>query len=195
MASTHPDYLNCSPDVIGGMIETATTALMEDFPKTTVNQEDLELILEALHVLRPDTVELETLDGLLHVVRGQWPEAVRVLHSVVERVPNFSYAKALLTFSLSSTGDPSWRNYADEVLASASSRSVKSLVLAVVARNDMLAAVRSSKLGGDFVTPESLTALQAMTDDQPDEPARASKSGSTAVQDALTAQQHAFIRV
>jgi len=156
-------FLECSPNVVGGLIEAATTALMEDFPRTSVNLDDVEMMLEALHALRPNTLELHTLDGLLHVVRGQWHDAIRILRTVSDGLPGFGYARALLSLSLSATGDRTWRQCADEVLASDASRSVKALAMAVVARNDMLDAIRASRLGADFVPPESMTALQELT--------------------------------
>jgi type III secretion protein HrpB1 len=189
------EYLNCSTDLIGGLIETATTALMESFPNTSVNTDDVEALLVALHVLRPNTVELDTLDGILQIVRSQWPEAIRILRAVNERVPQFDYAKALLAFSLSAAGDPIWRQYADELLAGNAARSIKALVMAVVARNDMLEAVRTTRMGGAFVTPESLAALQAMTEEAAGGAPHVPAQGGIA-QDALAVQQMtSFMRV
>jgi type III secretion protein HrpB1 len=187
MATSQHEHLNCSRDVIGGLIETATIALMANFPKTSVNIDDIESVLDALHILRPETVQLDVLDGMLHAVRGQWPEAIRVLHSLTEKLPQFEYAKALLAYSLSSAGDGSWRRYADEVLSGGGARSVKAFVMAIVARNDMIKAAREVRMGGRFVEPESLAILHAMTQEEGDETTRSAAQGS-AIPDALVMQ-------
>ncbi|SOE96842.1 type III secretion protein HrpB1 [Burkholderia sp. D7] len=164
MTATQQDYLNCSADVVGGLIEAVTIALMEDFPRTSVDEHDVELLLDALHVLRPGVAEVGTLDGLLHIACGRWDDAVHVLRQVEESAPHFSYAKALLAFSLSAKGDPGWRQHANEVVSGSSSRGSEALVRALMAREDVLGAERVARLGGAFVMPESVAALHAIAE-------------------------------
>lgn len=86
------EYLNCSNEIVGGLIETVSVALFRDFPSVKVDLEDVEKVIGALTVLRPRVVEIETLGGVLQMFRGNWSEAMHVLRSVCERAPKFSYA-------------------------------------------------------------------------------------------------------
>lgn len=159
MTVSTPDYLNCSPDVVGGLIETVSTALLSHFPKVSADPYDIELVLDALRVLRPRVAEIDTLDGILHMVRGHWDDAIHVLRQVGENAPRFGYAKALLAFCLSARGDPDWKQCAAEAMADNPTRDTQSLVRALEAREDLLNAMKVKRAGGQFVTPKSCEAL------------------------------------
>jgi len=126
--TSKPEYLNCSADVVGGLIETVSVALMDNFPKSTVDCDDVGLVLDALHVLRPDAPELDALDGILYIVKGRFDDAIRVLRQVIARAPAFAYARALLAFSLAAKGDPDWRQCASEVIEGGQSGDAEKLV-------------------------------------------------------------------
>ncbi|NHH78782.1 hypothetical protein DRA46_00835 [Burkholderia gladioli] len=79
MTNATPDYLNCRPEIVGGLIETASDALLQTFPKVSVDPYDIELMLDALRVLRPKVPEIQMLDGILHMVRNHWDDAILVL--------------------------------------------------------------------------------------------------------------------
>ncbi|MGF6768161.1 type III secretion protein HrpB1 [Paraburkholderia sp. GAS199] len=159
MIVSTPDYLNCSPDVVGGLIETVSTALLSNFPKVSADPYDIELVLDALRVLRPRVAEIDTLDGILHMVRGHWDDAIHVLRQVGENAPRFGYAKALLAFCLSAKGDPDWKQFAAEAMEDNPTRDTQSLVRALEAREDLLNAMKVKRAGGQFVTPKSCEAL------------------------------------
>ncbi|CAE6731507.1 HrpB1 family type III secretion system apparatus protein [Paraburkholderia haematera] len=159
MTASTPDYLNCSPDVVGGLIETVSTALLSNFPKVSADPYDIELVLDALRVLRPRVAEIDTLDGILHMVRGHWDDAIHVLRQVGENAPRFGYAKALLAFCLSAKGDPDWKQCATEAMENNPTRDTQSLVRALEAREDLLNAMKVKRAGGQFVTPKSIEAL------------------------------------
>ena len=159
MTVSTPEYMNCSPNVIGGLIETVSTALLSNFPKVSADPYDIELVLDALRVLRPRVAEIDTLDGILHMVRGHWDDAIHVLRQVGENAPRFGYAKALLAFSLSAKGDPDWKQCATEAMEINPSRDTQALVRALEAREDLLNAMRVKRNGGQFVTPASCEAL------------------------------------
>jgi type III secretion protein HrpB1 len=110
-------------------------------------------------VLRPRVTEIDTLDGILHMVRGHWDDAIHVLRQVGENAPRFGYAKALLAFCLSAKGDPDWKQCATEAMEINPSRDTQALVRALEAREDLLNAMRVKRNGGQFVTPASCEAL------------------------------------
>ncbi|MGV2292962.1 HrpB1 family type III secretion system apparatus protein [Trinickia sp. YCB016] len=159
MTASTPEYLNCSPDLVGGLIETVSTALLGTFPKVQADPYDIELVLDALRVLRPRVAEIDTLDGILHMVRGHWDDAIHVLRQVGENVPRFGYAKALLAFCLSAKGDPDWKQCAAEAMEINPNRDTKQLVAALEAREDLLNAMRAARSSGKFVTPASCDKL------------------------------------
>ena len=160
-------------DVVGGLIETVSVALMDNFPKSTVDCDDVGLVLDALHVLRPDAPELDALDGILYIVKGRFDDAIRVLRQVIARAPAFAYARALLAFSLAAKGDPDWRQCASEVIEGGQSGDAEKLVRVLIARHDLMDARRARRLGGDFVMPESVMTLM--------ESSQAATSSSSAI--------------
>jgi type III secretion protein HrpB1 len=179
MSASTPEYLNCSPDVVGGLIETVSTALLGDFPKVQADPYDIELVLDALRVLRPRVTEIDTLEGILHMVRGHWDDAIHVLRQVGENAPRFGYARALLAFCLSAKGDPDWKQEAAQAMALNPSRDTQHLVRALEARDDLINAIRTKRSGGQFVTPTSVDELATFTDELDAEPAHAAASQST----------------
>lgn len=159
MYTSKPEYMNCSAEVVGGLIETVCAALMDNFPHSEVDCHDAAMVLDALHVLRPDAPELDALDGIQCIVQGSYADAIRILRQVTETAPNFAYARALLSFSLAAVGDPEWRQRAGEVLDEQESHNAQQLVRLLIARHDLMAARRASTLGGEFVMPESVRSL------------------------------------
>jgi type III secretion protein HrpB1 len=186
MTASTPEYLNCSPDVVGGLIETVSAALLGDFPNVRADPYDIELVLDALRVLRPRVAEIGTLDGILHMVRGNWDDAMHVLRQVGESAPRFGYAHALLAFCLSAKGDPDWKQEAQHAMELNPSPDTEHLVRALEAREDLINAIRVKRAGGQFVTPASVEAFASMVDETAAEPAppSAQSATSTAAQQA-----------
>ncbi|KVU59698.1 type III secretion protein [Burkholderia ubonensis] len=174
------EYLNCSNEIVGGLIETVSVALFRDFPNVKVDLEDVEKVVGALTVLRPNVVEIETLTGLLHMFRGNWGEAMYVLRSVCERAPKFSYARMLLAVCLSTTGDSSWRRVATEAMELKADPHAAALVRVMQAREDLQDAIQVQQSGGGFRIPASCSALIAEQNDD----AEANEAGACGVPDS-----------
>lgn len=160
MSVTSPNYLDCSTDIVSGLIGTVTVALTGNFPKVQGDPADIEMVLDAVRVLRPKLAELETFVGILHMLRGQWQDAIRVFSWVIANAPQFAYAKALLAFCLSANGDPSWRQSAIEVMQEDQNHDTVRLIRVLEAREDLRAAIRTYRTGGKFELPMSIAALQ-----------------------------------
>ncbi|KVZ68315.1 HrpB1 family type III secretion system apparatus protein [Burkholderia ubonensis] len=155
------EYLNCSNEIVGGLIETVSVALFRDFPSVKVDLEDVEKVVGALTVLRPRVVEIETLSGVLHMFRGNWGEAMHVLRSVCERAPKFSYARMLLAVCMSTSGDSGWRRVAAEAMELGADSHAEALVRVMQAREDLDGAIQVQQSGGAFAMPASCAALIA----------------------------------
>ncbi|WP_060347452.1 HrpB1 family type III secretion system apparatus protein [Burkholderia territorii] len=195
MTVSTSDYMNCTPEFIGGLIETVSLALLDSFPNTRIDVFDIEQIIDVLRLLRPHVAEIETLDGILRMVKGQWQEASQILLRVIELRPQFGYAKALLAFSLSSMGDPSWRQVGAEALADdPDNQETRALVRALQVKDDVNRAIRDLRPGQPFVEPAILreTGMSAEKSDSAEPDSAALRDVAQAVE---VFQGGVFLRV
>lgn len=191
MSVTSTNYLNCSQDIVSGLIETISAVLLNNFPVLEVDPYDIEMVLDALRVLRPKMAELETVDAVLHMQRGNWDDAIQVFNQVIADAPQFAYAKALLAFCLSAKGDSNWRRSAAEAMEDNPDRNTRRLVRALEARDDLRAAVRAYRSGGKFEVPMSIAALG----DEEDAGEAATASVKPAAAPAEAVAQHNYLRI
>ncbi|MCU9952146.1 MULTISPECIES: HrpB1 family type III secretion system apparatus protein [Burkholderia] len=161
MKADAPEYMQCRPEIVGGLIETVSTALLRTFPKVTADPYDIELILDALRVMRPNVAEIQMLDGVLCMACERWDDAIRTLSDVCATAPHFVYGKALLAFCLSTKGDDAWKQHAAEALANNPNDDTLVLVKALQAREDLVKAVQANRNGGPFVPPPSVRELNS----------------------------------
>ena len=198
MSTSMPTYLNCSPDVVGGLIETVTAALLgnSSFPEAGVEgTEDIEMVLDALAILRPKVGELEIFTGLLLMQRGQWDEAVHLFSGLVARSPSYTYAKALLAFCLSYKGDSNWRQTATEAMREQPDRTTRALVRALVARDELEEAMRAHQNGAPFEVPASIAKLAEDVDGEPDLSVPAAPAQSAAQVQSEAVEQARYLRL
>lgn len=167
MSTPLPTYLSCSQDVVGGLIEAVTASLLGNFPVIEGDPEDIEMVLDALRVLRPKVMELDTFAALLQMQRGHWDEAIHIFSRIVAGSPNFAYAKALLAFCLSFKGDPNWRQTAAEAMQENPDRQTRLLVRALAARDDLREALQAHKNGAPFEVPLSVATLGDESENEP----------------------------
>ncbi|KML60535.1 hypothetical protein VL15_09145 [Burkholderia cepacia] len=165
-ATVPPDYLQCSHDVVCGLIDTVSAALFARFPKAAGDTLDVELVLDALRVFRPAVAEIGMLDGVLHIVHGRWNDAAHALRALIDLAPDFVYAKAMMAYCLASKGEPGWRQWAHSALESNPNREALELVRALEAREDLNHAVRDYR-GGEFTIPESCRPFAGEPQDEP----------------------------
>jgi type III secretion protein HrpB1 len=178
-AVPQPEYLQCSHEVVCGLIETASAALFSHFPKAIGDTLDVELVLDALRVFRPNVTEIGMLDGVLHIVHGRWDDAAHALRAVIDQAPDFAYAKAMMAYCLASRGEPGWRQWAHNALESSPNQETLSLVRALEAREDLQHAMRDYR-GGEFVMPESVQTLQEEAREKEEAQAASSRSFAAA---------------
>lgn len=198
MSTATPEYLHCSQAVIGGLIDTLSCSLLNNFPTLLADPYDIELTLDAVRLLRPQMAEIDTMEAVLYMQRGHWDDAIRVFSRVVEEAPQFSYAKSLLAFCLSVKGDPSWRQWAGAALAQNPDRDTRQLVRALEARDDLREAIRAYRNGGTFEVPLSITALnEALPEQAPEEAPAASAPAApaTGTQQESFAEQQGYLRI
>jgi type III secretion protein HrpB1 len=157
--SSESEYMTAPPKIVGGLIELASTALVSRFPMLSADETDIELLLEALHLLCPAKAGIGALDGALCISRGHFDEAIRVLRDVSDHLPRFEATRALLAYSLLMTNDPEWKQYADESLEISPSPEPGYLGAASSACADSMQTLEEAKGTQQSVVPASVTAF------------------------------------
>lgn len=156
------EYSTCSHELFGALIEVVRMSVVDQFPTTRVDVDDVEHLLEALHAMRPNVPELNLFDGFVQVVRGNWREATDIFRALVDRSIGLPGSKAMLIYCLSSSGDHDWRIVANQLLDDDGvTPEARMLVHAIVARNDVEDAGEHALVSGEFVEPDSLKQLRA----------------------------------
>ena len=103
----------CSNRLIAALIEV----LM--FGAKHGHLEQSERVLTALHILRPNFVELHAYDAWMLIRRHDFADALRYLRDLEQRPLRGAfgpYVNALLAVTLYGLQDPSWRSYANDVI-------------------------------------------------------------------------------
>ena len=103
----------CNNRLVSALVELLTWAARKG------HLDDADRLLAALHLMRPNFVELNAYDAWLLIRRNRMADAAQLLRQLEGRElqPPFGpYVTALLAVCLSSLGDPGWRIYANQVL-------------------------------------------------------------------------------
>ncbi|CAE6816378.1 MULTISPECIES: HrpB1 family type III secretion system apparatus protein [Paraburkholderia] len=127
----------CSNRLVSALIE----ALM--FGAKHGHIEQSERLLAALHVLRPNFVELHAYDAWMMIRRRDFAEAVRLLRPLEQQALRGSfgpYVAALLAVSLCGLDDPAWRVYANEVASRNEDPDSVELVMTLMGKQSAAAA-------------------------------------------------------
>src|ERR1700688_3076621 len=75
----------CSPEAVGALVDLVRGAFARSGTLEQVDTDDIELLVEALHLMRPGRVEFSFFDGWLHMVRKEWSEAEALFRDLAER--------------------------------------------------------------------------------------------------------------
>jgi len=108
------EFLN-RKQFVQGLIEVLNIGITHYF------DDDSELLLRAIRVLRPGFKELTTFEALLSIHQGKWQEGIRSLSNLDAVAPKWLMGKALLAVCKYGADDPSWTVPANEVLAAEAS--------------------------------------------------------------------------
>ena len=108
------NFTTCSNRLVSALVELLTWAARKG------HLDEADRLLAALHLMRPNFVELNAYDAWLLIRRNRMADAAQLLRQLEGRElqPPFGpYVTALLAVCMSSLGDASWRIYANQVLA------------------------------------------------------------------------------
>ena len=104
---------NCDNRLVSGLLDVLMYGAKHG------DTEQSSRLLAALHVMRPDFVELYSYDAWFMIRRRDFAEAVRLLRGLEQRPLRGTfgpYVAALLAVSLCGLDDPEWRTYASDVM-------------------------------------------------------------------------------
>ncbi len=77
---------------------------------------DLEDLVSALRIVRPNLIQLDIFDAWFHMRRQQWQEALYILQSLETRKSHFPLRTALQGCCLYAINDSRWMSYATQAL-------------------------------------------------------------------------------
>ncbi|MGN6315742.1 HrpB1 family type III secretion system apparatus protein [Trinickia sp.] len=155
------DYVDCGDEVLRGLVEVLNLALIDKFPRTRVDHDELDHLFAALRLLCKPAPELDMIAGRMLIVRGDWIAAAQAFGAIAENGHCLPNSRAMQIYCMSENNDRDWRVEAHRLLQDAVSPDAMRLVRAVVARNDLNSALAAFKASGEFELPESLKALIA----------------------------------
>jgi type III secretion protein HrpB1 len=143
----------CSNRLIAALIEV----LM--FGAKHGHLEQSERVLTALHVLRPNFVELHAYDPWMLIRRHDFAGALRYLRDLEQRPLRGAfgpYVNALLAVALYGLQDPSWRSYANDVISRNEDQESVDIV------NVLLGKASTRRAAASAEAPVDLAELQKM---------------------------------
>ena len=143
----------CSNRLIAALIEV----LM--FGAKHGHLEQSERVLTALHILRPNFVELHAYDAWMLIRRHDFAGALRYLRDLEQRPLRGAfgpYVNALLAVTLYGLEDPSWRSYANDVINRNEDQDSVDIV------NSLLGKASTRRAAASAEAPVDLAELQKM---------------------------------
>jgi len=155
------DYMDCSDDVVRGLLEVLNLALIDKFPRTRVDLDELEHLFGALRLLCKPAPALDMIAGRMLIVKGDWIAATQAFRELAEQGHCLPNSRAMQIYCMSENRDADWRVEAHQLLQDATSPDAIRLVTAVMARNDLDQALATFKQTGEFELPESINQLIA----------------------------------
>ncbi|HEV3104154.1 MAG TPA: HrpB1 family type III secretion system apparatus protein [Trinickia sp.] len=161
------DRPQCPPAVVGAVVELVRAAFARAGTPSSVETDDIELVVESLHTMRPTCAEFAFFDGWLHMLREEWSEAEWVYRGLVERSICAPASSGMLLHCLKKRGESGWQAEASTLAEQCGDKDVAKLAKVLLASDDLQRAAVTAKRTGRFVAPES--ALEFETAAQPED--------------------------
>lgn len=163
----------CPREALGVVTDLAAAAFVAGgrAPETL---DDLEQLVEALHVLRPDNADFAFFDGWLQMLRQNWDEAEWIFRDLVARAACLPSSHGMLLQCLKARQVFGWQDEARRLAEDHGEHDVGRLARTMLAADDLQRATLDATRTGRFVAPESALALE-----QDGEAALAASTGIT----------------
>ncbi|MET1477257.1 MULTISPECIES: HrpB1 family type III secretion system apparatus protein [Burkholderia] len=154
------DRPQCPSGVVGAIVDLVRVALARAGTPAQVDIDDLEHLVDVLHLLRPDSAEFAFFDGWLHMVREEWSDAERLFRNLVERSVCLPASKGMLLQCLKARQEFGWQEEARHLLEEGGNEEVERLAKVLLASEELKQAVATAKRTGRFVAPDSALAFE-----------------------------------
>jgi type III secretion protein HrpB1 len=128
--------------------------------------DDLEQLVDALHVLRSDNADFAFFDGWLQMLRRNWDEAEWIFRGLVARSVCVPASHGMLLQCLKARNVFGWQDEARRIADEQGDSDVGRLARTLLAAADLQRATLEAARTGRFVPPESALALER-DDDAP----------------------------
>ena len=191
--SDQREHATCAPAVLGCLADLVGAAFAGcDGLTTKVDVDDIEQLVEALHVLRPTCVEFAFFDGWLFMLRKEWAEAESVYRGLIERSVCMPASRGMLLQCMKATHTFGWQDEARKVIEECGNDDVTRLAKTLIANDDLQHAYAAARRTGQFVTPESTRELEQEKEKAAQEP-QPSVARALTADDMLMSMQ--YIRI
>jgi type III secretion protein HrpB1 len=117
-------------EFVSGLIDVLNLAIDQMY------LDDAEVVLGSLRLLRPKLLQLDMFEGWIAMRRRRWDDAARILSNLNSALPEFETARAFLASCQYSSGDPSWRITATEILENSKNAEALDIVRTLLAPED-----------------------------------------------------------
>jgi type III secretion protein HrpB1 len=155
------EHAKCSPAVLGCLVDLVGAAFgASDGVATKVDVDDIEQLVDVLHVLRPARADFEFFDGWLYMLRKDWPEAEAVYRRLIERSVCLPASHGMLLQCMRAAKTFGWQDDARKLLEEFGDHEVGRLARTFLANDDLQQAYETARRTGNFVAPESVGELE-----------------------------------
>jgi type III secretion protein HrpB1 len=154
------DRPQCPSAVVGAIVDLVGVAFARAGTPAQVEIDDIEHLVEALHLLRPASAEFAFFDGWLHMLREEWSEAEWLFRDLVERSICLPSSKGMLLQCLKARQEFGWQDEARKLVEENGNEEVARLAKVLLASDELKQAVANAKRTGRFVAPDSALAFE-----------------------------------
>jgi type III secretion protein HrpB1 len=150
----------CPPAVAGAIVDLVRLAFDSAGTLGQADIDDIDHLVQALHVLRPALSEFAFFDGWVHMLREEWRDGERVFRDLVERSVCLPASKGMLLHCLKAGQQSGWQEEARKLLDEGAGEEVERLAKILLASDELTQAVETARRTGRFLAPESALAIE-----------------------------------
>jgi type III secretion protein HrpB1 len=178
----------CPPAAVGAIIDMVSAVFAHSGKPLDIDTDDIEQLIELLHVLRPACAEISFFDGLLQMLRKDWEQAEQTFRALIQRSLCLPASKGMLLRCLNQRQAFGWQDEAKRLLdEDEHDDDLGRVARACLARDDLKHAASDARRTGRFVMPESVRALD---DPETKQNQRAAATSQQAHSDMLMTMQY-----
>lgn len=153
------DGSKCPSVVVVALVDLAGAAFARSGTRARLDIEDIEHLVDMLHLLRPDNADFSFFDGWLHMLREEWSDAEQLFRRLVDRSICLPASRGMLLQCLKSGQGFGWQDEARKIVDEGSDKDVIQLAKLLLAGDDLKQAAAEARRTGRFVAPESARAF------------------------------------